>query len=79
MNSIEKAHKAADAVTTFFCSSAGKPVNSNEEFSILVEWLDAIQAAKAHALKIRSWMDVADLDKMEDECNMWLDHWRETA
>jgi hypothetical protein len=78
MSTIQQAHTAADAVTTFFCASVGAPINSNEEFSILVDWHDAIQAAKAHALKLRSWVDVADMDKMEDECNMWLDHWKES-
>lgn len=73
---IESAHIAADALTVFYCSSAGKPINSNEEFSILVEWSDAIDAAKAHALDMRSWKDVEDMDKMRDECDMWLDHWR---
>jgi hypothetical protein len=76
---IAQAHAAAAAVTHFFCASVGRALNTNEEFSILVEWHDAIEAATAAALSIRSWVDVADMDKMADECAMWLDHWKEAA
>jgi hypothetical protein len=76
---IAKAQSMADAVTVFYCSSVGRPINSNEEFSILVEWSDSIEAATAAALSVRSWMDVSDMDKMADECAMWLDHWKEAA
>ena len=78
-NLIQKAHDAAEAVTIYYCSAAGKPINTTEEFSVLVEWHDAIQAAKSYALQIRSWVDVSDLEKMHDECNMWLDHCMEVA
>lgn len=76
---IEQADKIAEDVTMFYCAAVGRGINSNEEFSLLVEWHDAIEAAIGAALSIRSWIDVEYLDKMKDECNMWLDHWKAAA
>lgn len=76
---ISKAHAAAAELSDFYCRSVGHIIDTNEEFCILVEWHDAIQAATAAALSIRSWLDVSDMDKMADECAMWLDYWRSVA
>lgn len=76
---ITKAHNIAAEITAFYAASVGRVINTNEEFSILVEWHDAIEAATAAALSVRSWVDVSDMDKMADECAMWLDHWKEAA
>lgn len=75
---ISKAHNFAEQLTHFYAKSVGKTINTNEEFSILVEWHDSIQAATVAALSIRSWVDVSDMDKMSDECNMWLDNFQST-
>jgi hypothetical protein len=66
---------AGEAVTTFYCKSVGRGLDSNIEFSLLVNWNDAIEAAQAAALSARSWLDVSDMDAMQDECNLYLDIW----
>lgn len=76
---ITKAHNIAAELTAFYAASVGRVFNTNEEFSILLDWHDAIEAATAAALSIRSWGDVSDMDKMADECAMWLDYWHERA
>ena len=76
---IAKAHALAGELTNFYADRVGREFDTTEEFCILVEWNDAINAAMSAALSIRSWMDVEDLDKMLDECNMWLDYWQEAA
>lgn len=73
------ARTAAEAVTDLYCASVGRGLDSNIEFCLLVEWSLAIEAAQAAALAARSWPDVDDMDAMQDECNLWLDHWRESA
>jgi hypothetical protein len=82
MNAIElikKAHALAAELTSFYCAAVGRELNTNEEFSILVDWHEAINAALDAALSIRSWWDVEELDRMKDECNFWLDYWQEAA
>ncbi len=76
---IKKAHALAAELTSFYCAAVGRELNTNEEFSILVEWHEAIEAATSAALSIRSWVDVDDLDRMKDECNFWLDYWQQAA
>lgn len=76
---ITKAHNIAAEVTAFYAASVGCGINTNEEFSLLVEWHDAIKAGTAAAIALRSWVDVSDMDKMADECAMWLDYWKEAA
>ena len=62
-------------VTNFFCASVGKTINSLEEFCLLTQWLDAIEAAIVAALSIRDFIGDRDFCKMHDECNMWLANW----
>lgn len=69
-----KADSLAEQVTTFWCSAAGRTINKLEEFSLLVEWHDAIEAAQAAALNLRDWVGVTQFDAMHDECKMWLAH-----
>lgn len=76
---ITKARALAAELTNFYAAAVGRELNTNEEFSILVDWYDAIEAATSAALSIRSWVDVDDLDRMKDECKFWLDYWREAA
>jgi hypothetical protein len=71
---ISIAHKLADQLTQFYVKSVGKAVNTIEEFSILVDWHDAIEAATVAALSIRSLGDVSDMERMSNECEMWLSH-----
>lgn len=74
---IAKADAVEAEVTMFFASMVGRTNNANEEFALLVQWSDAIDEALGAALMLRSWVTVDRLDKMRDECNMWLDHWHQ--
>lgn len=77
MNAIAKAEQAAKNYTNFLAASVGAPINAVEEFSVLVEWSDAIDAAIAVCLAARDWVGDEYFCKMKDECNMWLDHSRQ--
>lgn len=70
----QNANRLANEVTFFWAAAAGRELNNLEEFSLLVEWYDAVIFAQAQALEARSWVDVKDFDTMLDECNMWLEH-----
>ena len=77
---INKADNMASEVSAFFASMIGRTNNNpNEEFAILVQWSDSIDDGIAAALSLRNWVSVDRLDKMRDECNMWLDHWHESV
>jgi hypothetical protein len=71
----KKAKTLANDLGVFYAQSVGRNVLNFQlqEFSMLVEWQEAIKAAQAAALKARSWGDVEDMDKLLDECEMWLD------
>ncbi|QOT75079.1 hypothetical protein [Cupriavidus basilensis] len=71
-----KARNLANEVTTFFCRAVGRPINTLEEFSLLTEWLDAIESAIRAAISIRDFASDKEFCAMQDECNMWLDHWQ---
>ena len=73
-STYSKADALATEVTTFWASSVGGTINKLSEFSLLVEWHDAVSAALDKALTMRDWVSVDHYDKMMDECNMWLDH-----
>lgn len=75
MDAIKNAYTAATRITDFWSAQVGRALNPLEDFSMLVEWSDAIDAGIAAALSVRSWLDLRDLDAMRDECDMWLDHW----
>lgn len=76
---ISAAYTLADTlageVTNFFAASVGKTIDSLEEFCLLTQWLDAIEAAIAAALSIRDFIGDRDFCAMHDECSMWLAHW----
>jgi hypothetical protein len=72
MNAYQKAEKFAAEVTSFWASAVGKCINSLEEFSLLVEWHEAIKAAQALAVSRRDWVAVDEFDAMQEECEMWL-------
>jgi len=72
MHAYHKAEKFAAEVTAFWAASVGNGLNRLEEFSLLVEWHEAIEEAKALALSLRDWVAVDDFDVMQEECEMWL-------
>jgi hypothetical protein len=72
MHAYHKAEKFAAEVTLFWASAVGKGINRLEEFSLLVEWHEAIEEAKKLALSLRDWVAVDDFDAMQEECEMWL-------
>lgn len=76
---INKADEMAAAVSNFFTAMVGRINDQMDEFSILVLWLDAIDDGLNAALQLRNWVAVDRMDKMRDECNMWLDHWHESV
>jgi len=76
---INKADNMAGEVSAFFAAMVGRANNQNEEFAILVQWSDAIDAAIGAALQLRNWVAVDRIDQMRDECNMWLDHYHESV
>ena len=76
---INKADNMAAEVSAFFAAMVGRANNQNEEFAILVQWSDAIDAAIGAALQLRNWVAVDRIDQMRDECNMWLDHYHESV
>ncbi len=57
----------------------GAGVGTLEEFSFLVEWLDAAEAAQARAIFLRDWGSVDYFDSMVDQANSNLDLWHEQA
>jgi hypothetical protein len=73
MNAIAKAAQAAQNYTNFLAASVGRGINTLEEFSILVEWSEAIDAAIALCLDRRDFAGDAEFCMMKDECNMYLD------
>jgi type VI protein secretion system component VasF len=77
INAINKADEADQAVSNFFAAIVGRVCDAMDEFAILVLWLDAIDDGLNAALELRNWVAVDRMDKMRDECNMWLDHWNE--
>lgn len=72
MNAYQKAEKFAAEVGFFWAAAVGNGLNCLEEFSLLVEWHDAIEEAKALALSLRDWVAVDEFDAMQEECEMWL-------
>ena len=76
---INKADEMAEAVSNFFAEMVGKKSDPMDEFAILALWLDAIDEGLNAALMLRNWVSVDRMDKMRDECNMWLDHWHESV
>lgn len=72
MNAYQRAEKLAAEVTSFWAAAVGNGLNCLEEFSLLVEWHDAIEEAKALALSLRDWVAVDEFDAMQEECEMWL-------
>jgi hypothetical protein len=68
------AETLADTVTTFWANSVGKNINTLEQFSLLVEWHDAIKQAQNLAITLRDWVGVGIFDSMLSECELWLDH-----
>lgn len=72
----KKADDLAQQVTFFYAAAVGRGINTNEEFSLLVEWHDAIEAAIAAALSVRDFRSDKEYCAMQDECNMWLDYWQ---
>ena len=72
MNAYHKAEKFAAEVTAFWAAAVGNGINYLEEFSLLVEWHDAIEEAKALALSLRDWVAVDEFDAMQEQCEMWL-------
>lgn len=76
---INKADDAATQVSQFFAGMVGRTSNPMDEFAALVLWLDAIDDGLNAALALRNWVAVDRMDKMRDECNMWLDHWHESV
>lgn len=74
-----KADNLANEVTNFYAAAVGRGINTNEEFCLLVEWRDAIDAAIAAALSVRDFRSDKEYCAMLDECNMWLDHWQEAS
>ncbi len=76
MNAYQAADKAANEVTNFYAASVGRGINSMEEFSLLVEWSDAIAAAINFALSHRDFASDKDFCAMQDECNSYLDMWQ---
>jgi hypothetical protein len=72
-NAAAKAEALAADVTTFYAKSVGKPLNWFADFSILVEWSEAIAAALAEALALRDWLGVDHFDAMREECTSYLD------
>ena len=73
MQSIySKADSLANEVTSFWASSVGNGLNCLEEFSLLVEWHEAIEAAQALAVSLRDWVAVDQFDAMLSECEVWL-------
>jgi len=74
---INKADEAAAAVSNFFAAMVGRANNPMDEFATLVLWLDAIDDGLNAALALRNWVAVDRMDKMRDECHMWLDHWHD--
>lgn len=77
ISAINKADEAEQAISNFFAAMVGRVNDAMDEFAILVLWLDAIDAGLNAALELRNWIAVDRMDKMRDECNMWLDHWNE--
>lgn len=75
----KKAADLAQEVGFFYAAAVGRGINTNEEFCLLVEWLDAIEAAIAVALAVRDFISDKEYCAMQDECNMWLDYWRESG
>ena len=69
-----QADNLAAEVTTFWAAAVGCTINTMEQFSLLVEWHDAIKAAQNLALTLRDWVGVDGFDAMLAECEMWLDH-----
>ena len=63
-------------VTFFYAASVGKGIRATEEFCLLVEWSDAIEAAIWAALSARDHRSDAEYCAMQDECNRYLDMWR---
>jgi len=72
MHAYHKAEKFSAEVGFFWASAVGKGINCLEEFSLLVEWHESIEEAKALALSLRDWVAVDDFDAMQEECEMWL-------
>lgn len=69
-----KAETIGNQMVAFWASYAGRTINKMEEFSMLVEWHDAINAAIEAALAVRDWKSDEELCAMRAECEMWLDH-----
>lgn len=68
------ADNLANEVPSFYASLIGKTDNTYlVEFSFLVEWMEAAQAASAEALNLRDWIGVDYYDAMADEAAMHLD------
>lgn len=67
-----KADSLATEVTSLWSSAVGRGINYLEEFSLLVEWHEAIKAAQELALSLRDWIAVDQFDAMLSECEMWL-------
>lgn len=72
MSALNKADELNSQVTNYFCAQIAKGINKLEEFSLLVEWRDAIEAAQAVCLAARDWIGLDAMDKMLDECDFWL-------
>lgn len=69
-----KAETLGNELVAFWASCAGRTINKMEEFSLLVEWHDAIGAAIETALSLRDWKSDDEFCAMRAECEMWLDH-----
>lgn len=72
MSALTKADQLNSEVTSYFCAQVVKGINKLEEFSLLVEWRDAIVAAQNVCLAARDWIGLDSMDKMLDECDFWL-------
>lgn len=73
--SFKKAEDLAVEVTTFYAKSVGRGIDALAEFSLLVDWLDACNAAIFAAISIRDDRDDAHFCAMRSECNTYLDLW----
>lgn len=72
-NAVNHADKIAENMVAFWAAFAGKGINQLEEFSMLVEWYEAAEAARNTALAARCWKTVDDFDAVIDEVNSYFD------
>lgn len=74
-NEYTKAENIAAQVVGFYADLCARrmPLGGLAEFSFLVEWYEAAQAAQAVALNLRDWHGVDQFDAMVDEAGRFLD------